>query len=231
MEPSTRRLSSSVYAVEHDTKYVSVHNEGHDFLVEDSYEDLANLIYPMEAHSLSEEANLEIDLVSDKTKILIKVEDSFYHFFIDSLTLILKIHSEFPERLLVLYLQTARPSETGKALIELLLRILDQEKVNYTTITYEIKEEHSPICKVNNFAPAHPYFSENNVTTFQDVLYASKIVVDYCRNFLGVGAVSAPFRKVYLSREKEAGNYLGDAPEDYEFYKDDIRMNDLWKLR
>lgn len=230
MEPSTRKLSSSSYAVEHDTKYVSVHNENHDFLVEDSYVDLVGRIYPEDGKYFSEEVDLGIDLVSDQVKILIKVEDSFYHFFIDSLTLILKIHEEFPERLLVLYLQTARPSKTGKALIEMLLGILDREKVNYTTINYELKEEHAPICKVNNFALAHPYFSANNVTTFQDVIRTAKIVVEHCKEVLGVSGDPVPFRRVYLARGKEAGNHVGIVPEDYQFYKNDDRMDDFENL-
>jgi hypothetical protein len=225
MEPSTRNLTSVMYPTDHGTKYVTIHNEAHEFKIAPSYEELAQELD-------FNDPELVVDFLSDELKVLIKVDDAFYHFFIDSLPQILKIHRESPERLIVIYLQTARPSKTTDSTIQLLLMILNGEGVNYRAVTIDRGENYYPVFKINNFSSGDPYFSEQPITTFEDVLYAKDLVIAYARKALGLTDESKPpYKKVYLTRGPEAGTNVGTPPEDYNAgYKDDIRMNDAWKL-
>lgn len=228
MEPSTRKISSSTYATDHGTKYITTHHESHDFVANESLKQLL-IEHDIDAGT---SANEIVDLVSDETKIFIKVEDAFYHFFVDSLPLILKIHREFPERLLVLYLQTARPSKTTDATIQLLLAILNGEGVNYRAVTIDPGKRYYPIYRVSNFSKADPYYSENHITTFVDICYARDLVVKYARQILELSPeLVAPYKKVYLTRGPGAGIDVGTPPEGYNSgYTNDIRMEDSWKL-
>lgn len=226
MEPSTRRLDANL-PYNDRTVYMTSHNESH-FLQE--YQSAEELIAGINSHGEVSITPGTLDLVSDQKKIVIKVDDTFYHFFMDSLPIIIRLKELHPDALFVLYLQTARPSRTTTSIIELLLALMDGEGINYTTVVTNVRDGYAPICKINNFTVIGPYFDGNSKTTLIDVNNTAELVLKYAKKTLGVEESKEPFRKVYLTRGDKAGVNIGPSPEGYTFYKDDIRMNEQWKL-
>lgn len=228
MEPSTRILKASSYAADHDVKYVTTRNESHYFLKASTVEDL------IKENGIVEELppDLDFDYVSDDIKFLVKVDESFYHFFIDCLPIILKLNKEHPGYLLLLYVQSARITRLTEQLMELLTVILDGEGVSYRFIDIDTKYSHSPILKISNFAIVDPYFSGNNSTSFPDVLHAVDTVIKYSKKKLGLeNETFAPVKKVFITGETETSFelVLGDIPE-YSGYMDDSRMHNRERL-
>lgn len=228
MEPSTRVLKGLRYENTSEVRYITTHQESHFFDVAETREELVDKLSSFTLPS----PELDIDLVSDQKKILFKVDDSFYHFFIDSLPVILKIHREHPDVSMVLFLQTARRTVLGNQLIELLKTILSGEGVNHTLVEIASGLDHSPILKICNHSTAGPYFDGNNFTSFVDILISTETVIRYAKQKLGITQdVSAPDKKVFLSSESHKGWHLdiGDGQE-YSGYLDDARMNNKEEL-
>lgn len=227
MEPSTRVLRGLRYENTPDVRYITTHHESHYFEIAESREEL---VASLPDYTLPDES-LDIELVSETKKILFKVDDSFFHFFMDSLPVILKIHREHPEVLLVLYLQTARQTKLNDQLMELLQLILDGEGANYTFVKIAEGFDHSPILKVSNFSKADPYFSGNNFTSFVDVLNAVDTVIKYTNQVLGTRTSPTVGKKIYLSSPPRYNWYLDvDGDPNYSGYLDDLRMYETEKL-
>lgn len=228
MEPSTRKLRALSYAADHSIKYVTTHNESHYFKTADSRFEL------VDGSGLVNVPPREFDLefISDDVKFLFKVDDSFYHFFIDSLPIILKLHQEHPDFLILLYIQTARPSVLSNQIIDMLKIVLDGEGVNYKLIDIPQRYEYARVIKINNYAIADPYFSGNNSTSFHDVKYSMELVVKYSKKVLGLeDKALTPHKKVFITG-KPVTNFelvLEDI-ENYSGYLDDDRMYHRAKL-
>jgi len=228
MEPSTRKLRALSYAAQHDTKYVTTLHESHYFNTGNTREEL------IVGNGLENcpPTELDLDFVSDDIKFMFKVDNVFYHFFIDSLPVILKLHREHPDYLILLYLQTALMTPLSHQIIDLLKVVLDGEGVKYKFIDRVPGYDYARIMKINNFAIADPYFSGNNSTSFHDVKYAIDLVVKYSKKVLGLeNKVSTPHKKVFITGKSTTTFelVLSDI-EGYDGYLDDERMYDREKL-
>lgn len=206
------------------------HGWSSEFEVSSSFEELASRVFDSEAVGGTSE---DLDLVSDEVKVLISVDGTFYHFFMDSLPEILKIHRDYPERLIVLYFTVKHYSKFHKDIADLLTLILEGEGVRHKKVfsTFNEGRHHDPVCKINNYIIVEPYYAyDRNITTFVDLEYTTDLVVKYSREALGLTEKPTAWRKLYLSRGEDPGAAVGPVQEGYKFYKDDLRMNNPQEL-
>lgn len=226
MEYSSRRHETWEYASDSNTHYVSVLKSGAHIEFANSREELLELAGELPP---PEE---DIDLVSDEIKFLIPVSDSFYHFFVESLGIIYKLHKERPGSLLVIYvINLYKPKFTDN--VEQLLRVfLDREKANYRIIRVKSENRHSPVVKVNN--SVRIWVEDHSLTSsLLDVVDCSEALVKCAREFLGVEKDDfPPTKKVFLTgfphfkfdfiEKEQSGALIG--------FRNDERMYDREKL-
>jgi hypothetical protein len=144
--------------------------------------------------------------------------------------MILKIHKEYPEAKIVIYLQKSRYTKGIDNFYKLLFLILDGEKVNYTTISTVPGDHYAPVYKFKNYVTVDEFkINIHENSSFLDVEYMADIAIKHSKKYMNVTESVEPFRKLYISRSN-APSSLGPIAEDYEDYKDDKRMNDAWKL-
>lgn len=240
MEESTRKLSVDLKnMVTRKESYITTHHTFDAFSVGDSLEDLiSNLNNPETGIKSSStklfKPNLVVidsdEMISDKTKVIVHVQDTVYHFFIDSLTLILKIHKEHPGTKFVLYLQKARSNQSIDNFLELLFLILDGEGVDYTAFPTIPGEDYAHVYKFNNYVIIdRAVVNVHEILSFIDVEYMADLAIKYSKKYMNVTESVEPFRKLYVSRSN-APSSLGPIADDYKDYRDDKRMNDAWKL-
>jgi hypothetical protein len=233
MEESTRKLSIDLDGmVDSSVSYITTNQIFEEFSVSNSLDNLSLSLHNPNPRNRTDPELDFIDtdeLLSDKTKVLIYVQDTVYHFFIDSLALILKIHREHPGTKFVLYLQRARSNQSINNFYELLFMILDGEGVDYKAISTVSGKDYAPVYKLNNYVCIDRRVHIHNLISFLDVEYMADLALKYSRQYMGVTDNVIPFRKLYVSRSN-APSDLGPIAEDYLDYKDDIRMNDAWKI-
>jgi hypothetical protein len=166
------------------------------------------------------------------TKVLILVSEKFYHFFIDSLPLIFKIHRSNPEAKIVLYLKMGDSSPQYENFLSLLYRVLDGEGINYSKIFTVKDSELAPAYKFNNYVVLdNRTVNLHTVLSFSDIKYSTDLLIRYC-NPNGKDSLehlNPPHRKVYMPHRGSL--YGGDIPAEYEYYRDDSRMEDEYKLQ
>jgi hypothetical protein len=239
MEESTRKLSvdltNMVYKQE---SYITTHQLFEEFSIANSLEDLAMCLHSPNSIGTR---GIELDfvdtdeMISDETKVIMYVQDTIYHFFIDSLALILKIHKEHPGTQFVLYLQKARYSKSIDDFYKLLFIVLDGEGIKYKTVSTTSEKDYAPVYKFNNYVcidrnvTVRNRWLRHHLISFLDVKHMADIVIKHSKKYMNVAESVEPFRKLYISRESSPAD-LGPVVEGYPDYKDDKRMNDLWKL-
>jgi hypothetical protein len=236
MEESTRHITigdlKNLDPFSADEAYITTHQIFEDFSIAKSLETLRLSLHNPDPTNLSDE-ELELvdtdELVSDQIKVLIYVQDTVYHFFIDSLAMILKIHKENPDVKFVLYLQKARYSESIDNFYKLMHIVLDGEGVDYITIPTVSGKDYTPVYRFNNYLCFDSRFDIHHVLSFLDVEYMADIVLKYSRKHMNVTDPVEPFRKLYVCRGEKSPD-LGPIANDYLDYRDDVRMNDHWKI-
>jgi hypothetical protein len=232
MEPSTRTLKIDIAGlIEREPAYITTFHEFGRFIVSDTLENLRTI-----DSGNSDKADAEFfvstseDMVSEEVKVLIPVEDTFYHFFIDSLPALLKLHKQDPSILFVLYLQKARPNPAYEKFLSLLFRILDSINIKYKLIPTVVGMDFAPVYRISNYVLIDQRINIHEVLTFVDIQYSVALAFKAARDDKWDEAdLDPPFRKIYLTRGGKGGN-LGPIPEDYEFYRDDLRMYEEEKL-
>ena len=237
MEESTRDRDfgplRDMHMFRAEDAYVTTHHIFHQFKTGSSLEDLRSsldsdlIIYPEDTELNFIDTD---EMISEEIKVLTYVEDTIYHFFIDSLAMILKVYKTHPQTKFVLYLQKARPSRSIDNFYELLFLILDGEGVNYKTISTVPGKSYSPVYKFNNYLLLDAQVNLYHEMSFLDVEYMADIVLKYSRKYMNVTDVVEPFRKLYIYRGTKSPD-LGPVPDDYSGYRNDMRMNDDWKIK
>jgi hypothetical protein len=233
MEESTRKLKVDLRSfINTESCYVTTHQIFEEFSEANSKDNLYLAVHNPDPRNTRETELDFIDtdeMVSDQNKVLIYVQDTVYHFFIDSLALILKIHKEHPGTKFVLYLQKARSTQSINNFYELLFLILDGEGVDYKAISTITGKDYAPVYKFNNYARLDRRVHIHNLISFLDVEYMADLALKYSKEYMNVTTDVEPFRKLYVSRGN-APSTLGPVVDDYPDYTDDIRMNDAWKV-
>jgi hypothetical protein len=229
MEQSTRKIRiNTEELVERAPAYITTFHEFGQFIVADSPQTLG--------HTVEGEVEFFIstseEMLDYQVKVLIPVEETFYHFFMDSLPLLLKLYNQDPSLMFVLYLQKARPNPSYKKFLALLFRILDGMKIRYKTISTIVGFDYAPTYQFSNYIIVdNKNFNMHEYVTFVDIQYAVDIAFKYSCDATELEGQPdpPPFRKVYLTRGGKGGD-LGPIDRNYEFYKDDLRMYDEYKL-
>jgi hypothetical protein len=234
MEPSTRDLAFEFkHKVNKEESYITAHEASALFNSDTSLRKLSEALHGSDPANMSEAKLTFIDtdeMISDEIKVLIDVQDTIYHFFIDSLTAILKIYKKSPDVKFILYVKKTGPGGGVSSFYELLFLILDGEGVNYTVVSPLPGESYAPIYKFNNYIIMdESVLDVRDALSFLDVEYMADLAVKYSRESTGAVDSAEPFRKLYISRVN-ASSELGPVVEGYSGYKDDLRMNDSWKL-
>jgi hypothetical protein len=233
MEPSTRELEIDLGGlVNQESAYITMFQEFGDFITVKTPEDLKDR-HPYGFGEKEPEffVSTSKELVSEEVKVLFPIEDTFYHFFIDSLPTLLKLHKQDPNILFVLYLQRARPNLGYEKFLVLLFRILDSINMKYRLVSTINGVEFAPVYEINNYILIPPGSSILELVTFVDVQYAVGLAFKYARDDTwDENELVPPFRKVYLTRGGKGSN-IGPVAEDYIFYKDDLRMHEEEKLQ
>jgi hypothetical protein len=142
------------------------------------------------------------------------------------------MYEDNPEYIFILYLQRARPNPSYDKFLALLVRILDSIGVIYKVISTIAGQNFAPVYKFNNYILVDNNFNLHKTLTFVDVQRAIALAFKYGRDAgeLEDQPDPPPFRRVYLSRDGKSGR-LGPIDTNYEFYKDDLRMNEEHKLQ
>lgn len=229
MEPSTRDVYFDLDShVKKEEAYITTYHTFNRFLVSDSIQGLEE--------KWNEGQNWEQceflissneNLVSPEIKVLIYVSGAFYHFFIDSLAIILKLHKQHPGARLILYLDKYEPNKNYDKILSFLFKLLDHLNVKYSTVPTSPGYNFAPVYKFSNFVVIDESINIHNEVTLVDVKYAADVVIDYLTG--GASPLPEPTKKVYISRGIH-GVKLGDVSEDYVGYKDDLRIYEPDKL-
>lgn len=232
MEPSTRELKLDLDRLIHrEPAYVTTFHEFGNFIAGDTVEKL-NVEFFRDRDSCNTEFFISTseEMLSPEVKVLIPIEDTFYHFFIDSLPALVKIHKQAPDALFVLYLQRARPNPSYEKFLDLLFRILGSTDIKYKLISTVVGMDFAPTYKFDNYILIDHKINIHEILTFVDIEYAIDVAFKCARDDKGEGGeMASPFRKVYLTRGGKGGD-IGPIAENYEFYKDDLRMYEEEKL-
>jgi hypothetical protein len=232
MEPSTRELEIDLDRLIHrEPAYITTFHEFGNFIIADTAQNLEVEYFRDKNGSKTEFfVSTSRDMLSPEVKVLIPIEDTFYHFFIDSLPALLKIHKQDPGVLFVLYLQRARPNPSYEKFLALLFRILDSIDIKYKLISTVVGMDFAPTYKFDNYILIDQKINIHEILTFVDIEYAIDLAFKCARDDKWEGGeMAAPFRKVYLTRGGKGGD-IGPIAESYEFYKDDLRMYEEEKL-
>ena len=234
MDPTTKNINFDISTlIRSGPSYISADNDFTFFYKGSTTEELLSDYF-------TGRGTKEIDLLVStseqmthpETKVLVMVSEKFYHFFIDSLPLIFKIHRSNPEARIVLYLRVGDSSPQYESFLSLLYRVLDGEGVNYSKISTVRGLELAPVYKFNNYVLLdNRTINLHTVLSFSDIKYSTDLLVRYC-NPNGKDSLehpNPPYRKVYMPHRGSL--YGGDIPDEYEYYKDDSRMEDEYKLQ
>lgn len=234
MDPTTKKLPFDIEPlIRKDEAYVTTTNDFSFFYSGSTTDELVDDFF-------KDKSTYEIDLLIStseemlhgEVKVLIMVAEKFYHFFVDSLSLILKVHKSNPEVRFVLYLQRAIHSREYENFLILLFKILDGEGVTYTVISTLANQDLAPVYRYKNYVLLDDRTIHlHEVVSMVDVKYAAEISVKYSKHHDVPEHIynKPPLRKVYLTRGGR-GRQVAPTEEGYEYYKDDLRMHDEDKL-
>lgn len=240
MEPSTRNLHFNLdERVVAEEAYITTHYEFDTFLIGDSLESLEHNWN--EGRDWKEREFLisnNENLVSPEVKVLIYVSRTFYHFFIDSLAMILKIHKQNPGVRFVLYLDKHAPNKEYDKLLDFLFGLLEALDAKYSTVPTSPGYDFAPVYKFSNYVVVDKNMDIHKEVTLLDVKYAMDLAIEYSLyRAVNTGKpldLPVPHRKIYLTRGG-AGTDIGEVEFDKEYgeyggYTDDVRLLDEHKL-
>lgn len=244
MEASTRLMDLNLEElIQYDKSYITIFHEFGIFLRAKTVEELQDANFKINCirGEAPDNENMAVprseffistneELNSEQVKVLVAVEDTFYHFFIDSLPIILKIHRQDPSVLFVLYLQRARPNPAYEKFLTLMFRILDGIDLKYKTISTIPGSDYANVYQMSNYVVIDTQMNIHEIVSFVDIKYAVDLAMRYCRD----GAqeeynLMPPYRKVYITRGGK-GKDVGPIDKDYKYYKDDLRIYEEEKL-
>jgi hypothetical protein len=171
------------------------------------------------------------DMNTGEVKVLVSVAEEFYHFFVDTLPLILKIHRGNSGVRFVLYLQRVEYNKQYEDFLVLLFGILDGEGVKYTSVSTVADQDFAPVYLFSNYiAIDKRTFDINDIVTMVDVKYAASVAVLYSNiEDIDPALEREPTKKVYLSRGGRGG-YSGSIDAEYKYFQDDLRMHNESEL-
>lgn len=234
MQPSTRELDIDIESlIETERSYITIYNEFgfQNFLSAKTPDDLdKELFSDKDGWKVEFLVSTSKDMVSKEVKVLIPIQDSFYHFFMDSLALLLRLHRQDPSLLFVLYIQRSRPSKSYEDFLVLMFNILDSITVKYKTISTLVGHNFAPVYEFDNYILIDENRNLYQSLSFVDINHMINLALQYSKTDKNSDTYSpVPFRKVYLTRGGK-GSYLGPIAKDYKYYKDDLRMYEEEKL-
>lgn len=234
MDPTTKKLELDLESrICRDKSYVTTTPEFSFFYTGKSPDELIkNFLVDKNDKELSLLVSTYKELADHRVKVLIMVAERFYHFFVDSLPLILKIHKSNPDVVFVLYLQRAVHSKEYEDFLVLLLKILKGEGIDYFLISTAANQDFAPVYLFKNYVAIDDLTLHlHQVVSMDDVSYATELAVKYSKppTVLQTEYDKPPVRKVYLTR---GGRGVSATPVDegYEYYKNDLRMHEEDKL-
>jgi hypothetical protein len=229
MQPSTKKIDFDLDPlVKHDLAYVTTFVESGRFLSADTPKDLETEYFKdRDGFKTEFLVSTSKDLISEEVKVLIPISARFYHFFIDSMTAVLKIHKHNPGALFVLYLEKELPNKSYEDFLELLFKVLDSVNVRYRVISPVKGMDFAPTYQFKNYALIDDQINIHDFITFIDLQYTIDLVTKCTTD--EQDEVVEPFRKIYLTRGG-AGSNIGTTPDDYQYYRDDLRIYEEAKL-
>jgi hypothetical protein len=153
------------------------------------------------------------ELMSAERKYLIFLYREFYHIFVDTLPLVLKVVEADPNAHIVFH---TFGEDTD--IRNFMLRLFSRLGIKYTHVAIPDDPDRGPvdvpICRIRNFSY---YMPEDKLTipglwyTLTDVMAGANLVLEQST---GVESGILPYRKVYLSRSKVTN-----------LYRDDVRVS------
>ena len=165
---------------------------------------------------------IDYELDTDQLKILVHFSNRIYHFIVDTLSLVMKIKSLYPDIKIVLFttepLRKVESSTFYKTLIEV-FKYLD---IDYFVAEDSENDNCSKVYKIKNFITTDSrWFDYHRALTLLDV----EAAVSCLKDLYLIKPCAEPFRKVYLKRlpadEVIGSIYTGDGS-----YSNDLRMYD-----
>jgi hypothetical protein len=224
MEASTRYINTDLsrYLVKEDT-YLVRNNHDSTFVMHEVFGGLKQ-------HCSVNHLDL-IDLpgvTPDELKAVVYVHDKFYHFFVESLPLILKLHKIDKKIKFILYIKMSEDINS-QPFLDVLFDVLKDLEVKYLVVNSTSKDKFFPACKISNFIRTdETVFNLHSELSLKDVEYAMSVLK---KKYLDVELESRePFRKIYLAMGSSAKEF-GDVYTSDGSYGDDARMNDEHKLQ
>lgn len=221
MEASTRNLDIDISAhLITDTKFVVRNSSDSAFVAGDSIDSLKD------ACSLDELNLVDVpELLSDELKVLIYVHDKFYHFFVDSLPFILKLHKLYPDARFVLYIKRSKQINS-EPFLHVMFELLEELKIKYNVFNFKYEDKSSDACLMKNFVRTdETVFNVHAALTLQDLVETSNLLK---RKY--VDETIEPWRKVYIPFAGGSEDF-GDVYVEDGSYPNDIRMHDELKLQ
>lgn len=228
MEASTRRIVFDFNRlIVKDSNYV-IHqkNSGGAFYIGPTFDDMVRT-YRDETgdHNLEVDLNSDYDvgLDTDDLKALVYVSDRIYHFLVDTIPLILRIHNLYPGITFVLYPEKSSDDVDSNIFYKALFDFLDKLGSNYFVVKSVEGNQYSNVHKIRNFINTDRFkFDYHDALTLRNV---EDGILALKRMYLGDYKTVEPFRKVYIKREYTYKR-LGSVYQDDLSYPDDLRMHE-----
>lgn len=224
MEASTRDINTDIfhYLVKEET-YLVRNNHDSTFVMHEVFSGLKQ-------HCSVKHLDL-IDLpevAPDELKAVVYVHDKFYHFFVESLPLILKLHKINPNIKFILYIKTSKDINS-QPFLDVLFDVLKDLNIKYVVVSSTSEDKFFPACRISNFIRTdETVFNLHSELSLKDVDYAMSILK---KKYLDVELENKePFRRVYLAMGNTAREF-GDVYTSDGSYGDDARIYDEHKLR
>lgn len=221
MEASTRNLDIDLVKHVYREKTYIVRNKGMEFFEGSTFEDLKKDC------GADELKLLDIpELLTEELKVLIDVSDTFYHFFTETLPLIVKLHRVDPSIRFVLYVRKSWRLETD-SFIDVLFDVLEELDAKWTVLDIH-HEDFFPACRIRNFLRTDPsVFNFHASTSLADISRAALLLQ---QKYLG-SVDTTPWRKIYIPYSPKNPTGFGSVYIKNGSYRDDARMNDEWKIQ
>jgi capsular polysaccharide biosynthesis protein len=167
--------------------------------------------------------NTQYQHISNNKKLILKLEESFFHCLVDAIPIITQTHKLYPNTEFIIYIPKTGLITRPEQIIDFIKKVFTKQQINHTFIEYGDPHEALPILKINHF-----YYKEwHSDPTF----YTVKEISNFLRAELTNPNVK-PHRKIYLSRSKVRNKpFPKDADlTNIEFKNDTQRVDNELKL-